>query len=101
VSEPGGTVVRRAKVVNRLGFHARPCSDLAVLAKRFRADVRVAKGDADANVRSVFDLMLLDVVFGDEVEVRAVGVDAAAAADAVAALIAGGFGEERGDPARI
>jgi phosphocarrier protein len=87
---------RRCRVRNRDGFHARTCTAIALLAKRHKGQVRIAKGEQEADGTSVFDLMLLNVACGEEVEVRAAGADAAALAKAVADLIESGFGEELG-----
>lgn len=77
------------------GLHARPAALLAAAARRFQADVRLVKGDQDANARSVVSIMALEVAEGDTVRFVARGPDAEAA---VAALI-DALQEHAGTPA--
>lgn len=70
-------------VANETGLHARPAAVLAAAARRFTADVRLAKEGRDANLRSVVSIMALEVAGGDTVTIVARGVDAR---EAVAAI---------------
>ena len=65
------------------GLHARPAAELAALAKKFKSEVRLAKGGRTANIRSLSGVMGLEVGEGESVTVEARGVDAK---EAVAAL---------------
>jgi phosphotransferase system HPr (HPr) family protein len=88
----GAPRARRTVVVRHAeGFHARPCSAIAVTAKRYRSAVRIVFGQGQADARSVFELMLLTVAAGDAVEVVAEGRDAEAAVDALVRLIEDDF----------
>ena len=78
---------RTVTLVNDLGLHARPAAMLANLAAQFDAEVTVNGVEAT----SVTSLILLDLGRGDELEVAATGRQAAAALDAIAGLVAGGF----------
>jgi phosphocarrier protein FPr/phosphocarrier protein len=107
VAGPPTTAARAAVVVGRRrsvrlpnadGLHARPAAVVAAAAKRFRADVHVIHGASTANAKSVVALMLLATKGGDELGVEAVGADAEAAVQAVAALLASGAGDELGRP---
>jgi phosphoenolpyruvate-protein phosphotransferase len=86
----GAAVLRSQpmRVQDPTGLHARPAAALAAVARRFTADLRLAKGNKDANLRSVVSLMALEVSGGDLVTVVASGDDAAAALAAVSALLA-------------
>ncbi|MFN9214273.1 MAG: glucose PTS transporter subunit IIA, partial [Gemmatimonadota bacterium] len=55
----GGELVRSPalRIVAPTGLHARPASVLAATARRFSADLRLAKGGREANVRSVVSIM--------------------------------------------
>lgn len=68
-------------VANETGLHARPAALVAAAARRFAADIRLIKGDHEANARSVVSIMALEVSSGDRVVVSANGPDAA---DAIA-----------------
>lgn len=81
------------EIVNRLGLHARAAALLAGTANRFQAEVKVTKSTQTVDAKNVMDLMLLAATRGSTVEVMAVGVDAAAAVEAIGELIAQGFHE--------
>ncbi len=80
--------VRRVRVALEHGIHARPAAQIVSALKGLPGEVSLAAQGRVANARSTVALMKLGVRKGDEVEIRAVGGDAGAAADAVAALLA-------------
>ncbi len=80
-------------VRNRLGLHARPAARLVTTAGRFAADVRLRKGDREANAKSINQVAILGVRQGDTVTVTADGPDAAAALAALQALADDNFGD--------
>ena len=69
------------------GLHARPATQFVKLAKTFRAEVEVRRGEKGANAKSSVKLMLLGLKEGEAVSLRAEGDDADAALDALAAFI--------------
>lgn len=100
-SEP---IVRRVRVHNPPGLHARPASILAQRARQFEAEIALvlvdpAGGSAtDVGVRvdakSILDVIVLGAQQGAVLDVIAVGSDAAAAADALEDLFRRSFGME-------
>lgn len=94
----GKEVVRTLHVALEHGVHARPAAAIAACARRFAAEVVLEAGERRADARSVTALMTLGARKGEPVTLRARGVDAAQAAEAVAALLEGGF-EEPHEPA--
>ncbi len=80
-------------ILNPEGLHARPTAVLANSAKRFTAEIRLVKGDREANAKSVVAVMGLDVKRHDRVRIIADGLDAAEAVEALAAMIQSGLGE--------
>jgi phosphocarrier protein FPr/phosphocarrier protein len=88
VTAPAATVTRRVSVTLGHGIHARPAARLAAAVKSLAADVRVAARGKQANARSTVALMALGVQHGDEIEIGASGPDAAAAVEALAAVLA-------------
>jgi len=82
------------------GLHARPAAVVAAAAKRFKANVRLRRGTADANAKSVVAIMGLEVGPGDAVKVVADGPDAQAAVLSLTALLRDGLGDEGAAPAR-
>lgn len=91
------TVERRVRIVNRKGLHARASAKLARLAASLPAQVFVLRNGDTANAVSIMDLLMLAAHQGSEVDIRATGPGAEAAIDAVAAMIADGFGERDED----
>lgn len=85
---------RRFIVANPEGLHARPASVLVSTLGGFDARVTVATvGKSPVDGRSPIGLMALGVRAGQEIVVSATGPQAAAALDAIAALVADSFGE--------
>ncbi len=91
---PAAPALGRARVRNEGGLHARPAAEIAALAATFSASVTLeVDGKAPAPAGSPLSISILTVKAGAEVMIRAAGDDAAAAVDALTALIEGGFGE--------
>jgi phosphocarrier protein FPr/phosphocarrier protein len=82
---------------NPAGLHARPAAVVAVEAKKYKSEIRLLRGDASANAKSVVAIMGLATKSGDKLRVEARGPDAAEAASIVARLLAEGSGEKPGD----
>ncbi len=86
-------VSREVTIVNPLGLHARAAARFVRLASQFTATVRVARGPRELDGKSILGLLLLGAARGSTIAIRTDGADAEAAADALAALVADGFGE--------
>jgi phosphocarrier protein len=84
---------RRVTVVNAHGIHARPAAEIVKTAARFTSTIMLEKDGLEVNGKSIMGVMMLAAECGSEVIIRTTGDDADAAADAIAALIAGKFGE--------
>ena len=84
---------RTVQVVNAHGIHARPAAEIVKVAGRFRSHVTIARDDLEVNAKSIMGVMMLAAECGAEVRLRADGEDAAAALDALEALILSRFGE--------
>lgn len=97
MKEETSTVERRVRIVNRKGLHARASAKLARLVATLPADVFILRNGDVANAISIMDLLMLAAHQGSEVDIRARGEQAEAAVEAVAAMIADGFGERDED----
>ncbi|MDS4068644.1 MAG: glucose PTS transporter subunit IIA, partial [Candidatus Competibacter sp.] len=94
------TVTSEAIVIpNPTGLHARPAAVLANLAKKFKADIRIQKGDQTANAKSVVAIMGLEIGQGDKIILVAKGDDAEAAVETLTPLLWEGLGDEGCQPA--
>jgi len=85
---------RDVEIVNKLGLHARPSAKLTQLASGFRSRIFVARNGRRVNAKSIMGVMMLAAAKGSTVTLEADGDDEAEAIEALAALIASGFGEE-------
>ena len=63
------------------------------LASQFQAQVQVKKGNVVVDGKNPMEMMLLEATQGSQMDLVADGPDAAGALDALAGLIADGFGE--------
>ena len=99
-TEAAKTVTSEAIVIpNPTGLHARPAAVLANLAKKFKADIRIQKGDQVANAKSVVAIMGLEIGQGDKVILTARGDEAEAAVETLTPLLWEGLGDEGCQPA--
>ena len=83
----------RLTIVNPLGLHARAAGKFVNLAKTFASDVRLGKGDTDADGKSIMSVMLLAAPVGSEVTLSVSGPDEDEAFAALRELVGNGFGE--------
>ncbi|HTC23994.1 MAG TPA: HPr family phosphocarrier protein [Gemmatimonadales bacterium] len=86
-------IEQQATIVNPLGLHARPAAQMVRLASTFAAEIAVAKDGMEVNGKSIMGVMMLAAECGSSVTIKATGADAEQAVQALAGLIAGGFGE--------
>ncbi len=87
------SVTRDVQIVNPLGMHARPAAQLVRLASGFASEVTIARDGMPVNAKSIMGVMMLAAEQGCTVQIAATGPDAEAAVDAIAILVARGFGE--------
>ena len=81
-------------IVNELGVHARPAAMLVQVAAGFRSQIFLSKEGYEVNGKSIMGVMMLAAEQGVKLLVRAEGEDAGQATEAIAALVASGFGED-------
>ncbi len=86
--------IRQITIVNRRGLHARAAARLVQIAGEYDAEITLAKDGAEVSGLSIMGLMMLAAAPGSTLELRASGDQAQQAADAIAALVAGGFDED-------
>lgn len=84
---------RTVKIVNKLGLHARPAAEIVKTAARFKSNITIIRDDLEVNGKSIMGVMMLAAEFGSTILLCAEGIDADAALDALAALVAAKFGE--------
>jgi phosphocarrier protein len=89
-----GYEVRELTIVNRKGLHARATAKFVQCVERFDADVLVSRCGEVVGGASIMGILTLGAAKGRTITVAARGREAEQALDAIAALIAGRFGEE-------
>jgi phosphocarrier protein HPr len=88
------TCERRFMIQNRLGLHLRAANKVVRVASRFDSDIWLAKDGFEVDAKSIMGITLLAASCGSEVTVRACGVDAKEAVEALGSLIDSKFEEE-------
>jgi phosphocarrier protein HPr len=86
---------RTVGIVNERGLHARASAKFVKLASTFDAEIQVSRDGSTVDARSIMGLMMLAAGIGSTIEISAEGADAEVALDALCALVAGRFDEER------
>jgi phosphocarrier protein HPr len=82
-----------AEIVNKLGLHARAAAKLTHVASGFQSEIWLSRSGRRVNAKSIMGVMMLAAGKGTTVHIDAEGSDAAAALQALTALIADRFGE--------
>ena len=88
---------REIFVSNSLGLHARPAMQFVDLANQFKSEIRVVKGGeepAEADGKSVMQMIILAATEGTPLRIEATGDDAEVAVTKLAELFESKFGEE-------
>lgn len=87
-------VTKQVEFINKTGLHARPASDFVMLAKKYESKITICKeGGEPVNAKSVVRLLAEGIGQGTKAELAAEGSDEAEAIEALADLVASGFGE--------
>ena len=87
-------MTRTVTVVNQLGLHARAAAKFVHTAARFESHIRVARGSRTMDGKSIMGILLLAAARGTTLTISADGADEREAVEALAQLVASGFGEE-------
>ncbi len=80
-------------VLNRLGLHMRPADMLVRTANRFQCQIEIEKDGQAVDCKSILGILTLAAAQGAQLQLRASGVDAAEAVQALAELFAASFHE--------
>jgi phosphocarrier protein len=86
-------VVKTFTVTNELGIHARSAAMIVEMSNRFKAKIFLEKDGREVNGKSILGILTLGCPKGSRLTVRAEGVDARGAVQALGDLIDNKFGE--------
>ncbi|RMD48893.1 MAG: HPr family phosphocarrier protein [Alphaproteobacteria bacterium] len=87
-------LVRRMRIVNEKGLHARASARFVEVVEAHDARVRVRHDGIEAAGDSIMGLLMLGAAKGAEIEVEAEGPQAASALEALEKLVSERFGED-------
>lgn len=87
-------IIRKIKVINRLGLHARPSTMLVKRATQFRAELKIRKDDMEINGKSLLGVLTLAAEYGSELEISTNGIDEEDLMTAIEELFTSKFNEE-------
>ena len=87
--------MRKEKVIlqNETGLHARPASELAKLAGRFKCDINLSVNEKKANAKSILGIMSLGIKAKTEIEIECNGEDEQEAMTEILKAFENKFGE--------
>ena len=87
-------VTQTVTVTNALGLHARAAARFVHLAARFASKIRVSRDTKVMDGKSIMGILLLAAARGTTITISADGADERDAVEALAQLVASGFGED-------
>jgi phosphocarrier protein len=87
------TVEKEAEIVNKYGLHARPAMQFVEVANKYNSQIQVSNGTLTVDAKSIMSVMRLAATKGTVLKITADGSDSRQALDALAQLVASGFGE--------
>ena len=64
-----------AAIIDPIGLHARPASELVKLAATFESDVKIISQGRSGNAKSILNVMALGVKQGQEITIEVSGAD--------------------------
>ena len=62
-------------IIDPIGLHARPASELVKLAATFESDVKIISQGRSGNAKSILNVMALGVKQGQEITIEVSGAD--------------------------
>jgi phosphocarrier protein HPr len=80
-------VLKKVLILNQLGLHARPAALFVQTAAGFQADIKVLCKEKEVNAKSIMGIMSLGAGQGDEITIKAEGVEAEKAVTALVELV--------------
>jgi phosphocarrier protein len=81
-------------IINKLGVHVRPATQLVKIANKFDSDIYIKKDDLEVDGKSIMGILMLAASRGSKIIIRADGEDAKEAIEELGSLIIGKFGED-------
>lgn len=68
-------IKRDIKITNDMGLHARPAAVFIQHANKYKSNILISKENSTVNAKSIMGVMALSVGNGDDIVIKADGVD--------------------------
>jgi len=88
-----GLLVRKMRVENEMGLHARPAALLVQAVEGLDCDIALEKDGEKVNGKSIMGIMILAAERGSEIIVSARGPDAERAMEEIGRIVSGNYGK--------
>jgi phosphotransferase system HPr (HPr) family protein len=75
------------EIVNELGLHARPAAEFVRCARKFASEIKIHKAGEVFVATSIMEVLTANLDCGARIELEAIGPDADAALEKLAALL--------------
>lgn len=85
---------KKAKIINKLGLHARAAAKFVKIANRFESSVKIEKDGVVVDGKSILGILTLAAVRGTQIKLSVSGKDEQATLKALVKLIENKFEEE-------
>jgi len=85
---------KKAKIINKLGLHARAAAKFVKIANRFESSVKIEKDGVVVDGKSILGILTLAAVRGTQIKLNVSGKDEQATLKALVNLIENKFEEE-------
>ena len=86
-------IKKTARIVNKLGLHARPSAMLVTAASKYNSEVFFTKNGLRVNGKSILGVMMLAAEMGSELLIEVDGPDEEQALNEILQVIESKFGE--------
>lgn len=87
--------LKKIKIVNDLGLHARAAARIVELAGHYQSALFLKKNEREVDASNILSILTLACPRGTEIHARAVGKDAEALVEALEDLFKKKFGEKK------
>lgn len=88
-------IKKQAKIINKLGLHARAAAKLVTLASGFKSEIQLGLNGKQINGKSIMGVMMLAAAQGYTIELMVSGSDEEQAMAALLELINSRFEEDQ------
>ena len=87
-------IVKKLKILNKLGLHARAAAKVVSTANEFETDIVLVKDGKNADARSIMKLLMLSASQGSYISIEVDGVDQKDAMKSMVTLFDNKFDEK-------